>query len=208
MPVLPDPAFEIHYYKSLKSVAELVPQLHIRSFLYICSLKLLYCRSILPKVGGISSEPSSSEQPSSEVTMKAETTTKDFILVNEEMLHSDHKNQEDNTIACITEEWEQLVVNEDSRMYSPSCLPRVKLDQSSGLPRDSNRQLDRETSRILERLEVPRLLKTKVVSPVSNVNLPTKKPLVPFQPIQATEPVSISSQLIKPNFQRLKRKHK
>ncbi|KAF7840204.1 uncharacterized protein G2W53_008686 [Senna tora] len=180
----------------------------------VCHRREIVLQSILPKVGGVSSEPSSSEQPSSsEVTEKAETAI-DVTLVNGETLSLDHKTQEDNTFASITEEWEQLIVNEDPDLYSQSRTPKAKLDQSRVSPRDGNRQLDRETSRILERLEVPRPLKTKVVSPISNVScmtnasLPTKKPLIPFQQSQATEPVPIASQLIKPNFQRLKRKHK
>ncbi|KAK4264603.1 hypothetical protein QN277_025756 [Acacia crassicarpa] len=188
------------------------PLLHERGFhqkLNLLVRESLQFGSIYHKEGDATVEPSSGEKRSLEVTGKAET----IMLVDGKSSPLDLATQEDNTIACITKEWEQLVVNEGPKMCSPSCMPKPKLDQKCVSPRDCNRQLDRETSRILERLEVPRPLKAKSVSPVSNATMtnasvPTKKPLIPFQPIQATEPVSIGSQLLKPNFQRLKRKHK
>ncbi|XP_054807736.1 uncharacterized protein LOC129309966 isoform X2 [Prosopis cineraria] len=188
------------------------PLLHERGFhqkLNFLVRESLQFGSTFPKEGDAAAEPSSSEKPSLEVTEKPET----IIDVNGKSSELDLTTQEDNTIACITKEWEQLVVKEVPKIYSPSCMSKSKLDQKCVTPRDCNRQLDRETSRILERLEVPRPLKAKSVSPVSNATMtnasvPTKKPLIPFQPIQATEPVSIGSQLMKPNFQRLKRKHK
>ena len=206
----------------------------------------LFSRSILPKLGRASSELSLSQQPCSEVSRKAESTSDVIVpkqgssfpeqsssqqpflevigigqaesaigvkIENEEAQRGDLTAQEDRSIASITEEWEQLIVNEDTKMYSPSCMPKAKLDQSrvSSLP-DGSKQLDRETTKILERLEVPRPLKTMVVSPIStgscvtNVRAPTKKPLIPFHPTPATEQV-IGSQLMKPNFHRQKRKH-
>lgn len=116
---------------------------------------------------------------------------------------------EDKTSAHITEEWEQLVVNEVPKIYSPACISKPKLDQSVLLPANSNRQLDVKTSRILERLEVPRQLKTKAFSTVTTSSgmmdacVPRKKPLTPLQSVDAT-----AKQLMKPNFLRLKRKHK
>jgi len=165
------------------------------------------------KLEGSLSEPSSTQQPSSEVIGKAEPAT--GVIVNDETLTLDIADQENKTMACITEEWKQLVVNEDPKLYSPSCMSKAKLGQSNASvsPREgNNRQLDRETSRILERLEVPRPLKAKIVSPSSNEScmknssVPIKKPLIPLQPTQGTEQVFVGSQLIKPNFQRLKRK--
>jgi hypothetical protein len=85
------------------------------------------------------------------------------------------------------------------------------MDQSVLSSPDSNRQLDAKTSRILERLELPRQLKSKTVSPTiisSQTPVRTKKPLIPFQPTNAINQSPTSSQLLKPNFQRLKRKHK
>lgn len=172
----------------------------------------LCCRSVFSKSEDAFSELSSSQQPSSEVIGKAEAAT--GVIVDEETLALDITDQDDKTTACITEEWKQLVVSEDPKLYSPSCMPKAKLGQSSVSPRDGNRKLDRETSRILERLEVPRPLKAKTTSPGSNescmknTSVPIKKPLVPFQPTQGTEQVLVGSQLMKPNFQRQKRKHK
>lgn len=112
----------------------------------------LCCRSVFSKSEGAFSELSASQQPSSEVMGKAEPAT--GVIVNEETLALDITDHDDKTMACITEEWKQLVVSEDPKLYSPSCMPKAKLGQSSVSPRDGNRQLDRETSRILERLEV------------------------------------------------------
>ncbi|XP_047156114.1 uncharacterized protein LOC124827159 [Vigna umbellata] len=200
------------------------PLLHERGFhqkLNVLVKESLQFGSMFSKLEGSFSELSSSPQPSSEVIVKAEPAT--GVLVNEEALTLDIADQEEKTMACITEEWKQLVVSEDPKLYSPSCMSKAKLGQSSACvsPRDgNNRQLDRETSRILERLEVPRPLKAKTISPGSNENctkntsVPIKKPLIPFQPIQpfqptqGTEQVFVGSQLIKPNFQRLKRKHR
>jgi hypothetical protein len=171
------------------------------------------CRSIFPKMDSAFSEVSSTRQPSLEVIGRAESAT-NVIVVDEETLSMGIADQDDRTMACITEEWKQLVVSEEPKLYSPSCMPRAKLDQSSVSPRNGNRQLDKETSRILERLEVPRPLKGKKASPVSNescmknITVPTKKPLIPFQPSQNTEQVIVGSQLIKPNFQRQKRKQR
>lgn len=184
---------------------------------YICFINdgITYCRSIFPKLEGAFTELSSSQQPSSEVTTKAEKAINVIALDEETLpLELDITDQEDRTMACITEEWEQLVVNEDPKMYTPSCLPKAKWDQSSVSLRDGNRKLDTETSRILERLEVPRPLKPKIASPVlvescmKNATVPTKKPLIPFQSTQSTQQVIVGSQLIKPNFQRQKRKQK
>ncbi|QCD84927.1 hypothetical protein DEO72_LG2g5285 [Vigna unguiculata] len=200
------------------------PLLHERGFhqkLNVLVKESLRFGSMFSKLEGSYSELSSSPQPSSEVIVKAEPAT--GVIVNEEDLTLDIADQEEKTMACITEEWKQLVVSEDPKLYSPSCMSKAKLGQSSACvsPRDgNNRQLDRETSRILERLEVPRPLKAKTISPGSNescmknTSVPIKKPLIPFQPTQplqltqGTEQVFVSSQLIKPNFQRLKRKHR
>lgn len=171
------------------------------------------CRSLFPKLERAFSEQRSNQQPSSEVIGRAESAT-NVITVDEETLFTDITDQDDQTMACITEEWKQLVVNEDPKLYSPSCMSKDKLDQTSASPRDGNRQLDRETSRILERLEIPRPSKAKTASPVTNescmknIVLPTKKPLIPFQPTQSSEQVFVGSQLMKPKFQRQKRKQR
>ncbi|WZZ22914.1 hypothetical protein YC2023_124301 [Brassica napus] len=100
-------------------------------------------------------------------------------------------DEEDKATASITKEWEQLVVTE----------------------------ADMKTSMILERLEAPRKMRGKVGSPSAVVTssqtspdvsvLSQKKPLIPFQTSQVSNHQTISSsQLMKPSFQRLKRKHK
>ncbi|XP_061369915.1 uncharacterized protein LOC133312688 [Gastrolobium bilobum] len=192
------------------------PLLHERGFhqkLNLLVKESLQLGSVSSKLEGASSQLSSSQQPSPEVIGRAESAI-DVIVVDEETLPLDITDQDDKTMACITEEWKQLVVNEDPKLYSPSCMSKAKFDQSSASPRDGNRQLDRETSRILERLEVPRPLKAKTASPATNAScmkntrVSTKMPLIPFQPTQGTEQGLVGSQLMKPNFQRQKRKHK
>lgn len=180
---------------------------------FVFYLLLIFCRSVFPKKDGGFSELSSSQQPLSEVNGRAQSANH-VVIVDYETLSTDIADQDDRTMACITEEWKQLVVSEEPKLHSPSCMPKAKLDQSSIAPRNGNRQLDKETSRILERLEVPRPLKGKKASPVSNEScvknktVPTKKPLIPFQPTQNTEQVIVGSQLLKPNFQRQKRKQR
>ncbi|OMO52314.1 hypothetical protein COLO4_37286 [Corchorus olitorius] len=142
------------------------------------------------------------------------TSSADVVDVDEEMSQADQKAGQDKATATIAEEWEQLVVNEVPVIYSPTCKTKPKSDQSVLIlsPPDSSRQLDINTTRILERLEVPRQLKSKAVSPsiTNSVNLPMKKPLIPFQASQnqAADQGLTSSQLIRPSFQRLKRKHR
>ncbi|XP_010547785.1 PREDICTED: uncharacterized protein LOC104819419 isoform X2 [Tarenaya hassleriana] len=106
------------------------------------------------------------------------------------------EEEEDKTTASITKEWEQLIVTEVPRKYSPpSSTPKL------------NKQIDTKTWRILERLEAPKqMMRGKNGSP-------NKKPLV-VPPMtsrapsaSATEQLVSSSQLMKPNFQRPKRKH-
>jgi len=145
--------------------------------------------------------------------MVQSTSRLDVELTEEESSKID-MIEEDKTGTYIAEEWELLVVNEVPKIFSPVCISKPKLDQSVLSPSSSNRQLDVKTSRILERLEVPRQLKTKAVSPISSGSgmidtcVPMKKPLIPSQCIDTTDQGSTTSQLIKPNFQRLKRKHK
>lgn len=87
------------------------------------------------------------------------------------------------------------------------------MDNLAQSPFETSRHVDEKTSRILERLEVPKQLKKKTVSPqnssigASYANLLTKKPpLIPYGPNQANDQGLKLSQPIKPNFQRLKRK--
>ncbi|KAK0589549.1 hypothetical protein LWI29_015702 [Acer saccharum] len=162
--------------------------------------------SVPPKLPKTTPEQNSTQPNSSELTAKSNSSVD--IVVLEDLT----AEEENKTSACIAEEWEQLVVSEIPKIYSPTCISKPKPDQSVLSPPDTKRPLDEKTSKILERLEVPRQLKSKAVSPiiksssVSDSYLPMKKPLIPFQPSQAAESTT-SSQLMKPNFQRLKRKH-
>ncbi|XP_027771070.1 uncharacterized protein LOC107012917 isoform X2 [Solanum pennellii] len=113
--------------------------------------------------------------------------------------------------AKITEEWEQLVVLEMPKMSSPACISKPKLHKEVSSPSQSTGKLDDKTSRILERLEIPKQLKRKAASPTlssfQTVSISSvKKPLIPFGPSNTDSQVIVLSQPIKPNFQRLKRK--
>lgn len=131
----------------------------------------------------------------------------------EEIPHLDVKSGRDKITARITEEWEQLIVNEIPKISSPTCVSKPKLDHMALLQLESNKPLDDKTSRILERLEVPRKLKAKVASPVITSSsapidacMSSKKPLIPFQSTQTSVTGIVASQPMRPNFQRLKRK--
>ncbi|KAI3737483.1 hypothetical protein L2E82_27487 [Cichorium intybus] len=132
-----------------------------------------------------------------------------------EIPQMDLKSGRDKITERITEEWEQLIVNEIPNINSSSCVSKPKLDQLAFTPVESNKPLDEKTSRILERLEIPRKLKAKVASPTITLSsapvgacMLTKKPLIPFGPSQTSDIGTTSSQPMRPNFQRLKRKHK
>ncbi|KAL3655118.1 hypothetical protein CASFOL_000904 [Castilleja foliolosa] len=123
------------------------------------------------------------------------------------------QTEENESSSSLSEEWERLIVNElGVVMPSPACNPNPKLDQpavTSPPSQNINRQLDEKTSRILERLEIPRQHKRKMVSPTisscpSDVCAPpAKKPLIPYK---STDVGLHSSQPLKPSFQRIKRK--
>ncbi|KAF1867422.1 hypothetical protein Lal_00049851 [Lupinus albus] len=191
------------------------PLLHERGFHQKINLLVkesLQLGSIFPKLDTACSEISPSLQPSPEVIRKAGSAI-DVIAVDNEAMPFSITDEDDKTMACITEEWNQLVVKEDPKMNSsPSSMSKLKLNQPRVSPRDGNKQLDRETTKILERLEVPRPLKAKAASPVcnescmKNTSLHKKKPLIPFQATQSTEQASVGSQLMKPSFQRQRRK--
>ncbi|MCD7458475.1 hypothetical protein HAX54_038350 [Datura stramonium] len=123
----------------------------------------------------------------------------------------DSRLTDSKTGAKITEEWEQMVVLEMPKMSSPSCISKPKLHMEVSSSPQSTGKLDDKTSRILERLEVPKQLKRKAASPtVSAFHTVScssvKKPLIPFGPGNTESQAIVLSQPIKPNFQRLKRK--
>ncbi|PHT88540.1 hypothetical protein T459_10646 [Capsicum annuum] len=151
-------------------------------------------------------------------------------VIEDNML--DSKLTDGKTGAKITEEWEQLVVIEMPKMSSPTCISQPKLHKEVSSPPQSTGKLDVKTSRILERLEVPKQLKRKAASPtvsapltVSNskqlkrkaasptmsahLTVPSssvKKPLIPFGDSNTASQAIVLSQPMKPNFQRLKKK--
>ncbi|PHU24150.1 hypothetical protein BC332_09257 [Capsicum chinense] len=145
-------------------------------------------------------------------------------VIEDNML--DSKLTDGKTGAKITEEWEQLVVIEMPKMSSPTCISQPKLHKEVSSPPQSTGKLDVKTSRILERLEVPKQLKRKAASPtVSNskqlkrkaasptmsahLTVPSssvKKPLIPFGNSNTASQAIVLSQPMKPNFQRLKKK--
>ncbi|GAV73417.1 hypothetical protein CFOL_v3_16903, partial [Cephalotus follicularis] len=191
------------------------PVLHKRGFhqkLNLLVKESLQFGFVPPKLSETTSEPSSVLPVASEVIVESNSAT-DIVASGVETPLLDLTAGDDKSSNCITEEWEQLIVSEAPKRYSPNCISKSKLDQSVLSSPDSNRQLDVRTSSILERLELPKQLKAMVFSPtttssgICNANLATKKPLIPFQPIHASDQPLSSSQLMKPNFQRLKRKH-
>uniref|UniRef100_A0A2N9FN43 Uncharacterized protein n=1 Tax=Fagus sylvatica TaxID=28930 RepID=A0A2N9FN43_FAGSY len=190
------------------------PMLHERGFhqkLNSLVKESLKYGSVPPTFKEATSKPKLTQPDSSEEIVRS-ISGLDVELVEEESSQFNLMVEEKN--AHITEEWEQLVVNEAPKLCSPACISKPKLDQSVLSPPSSNRQLDVKTSRILERLEVPRQLKTKAVSPINTSSgmmdtcVSMKKPLIPMQCIDATNQGLTTSQLMKPIFQRLKRKHK
>ncbi|KAJ6410547.1 hypothetical protein OIU84_007319 [Salix udensis] len=184
------------------------PLIHERGFhqkLNLLVKESLQFGSLPPELDETTSELNSNEPDSTEVIVL------DAVDLEDETPLLDLTNRDDKTTASIAEEWEQLVVMEVPKTFSPTCVSKPKMDQPVLSSPDSIRQLDAKTSRILERLELPRQLKSKTVSPTitsSQTPVPTKKPLIPFQPANAINQSPTSSQLLKPNFQRLKRKHK
>ncbi|KAJ0266188.1 Uncharacterized protein HA466_0002270 [Hirschfeldia incana] len=139
--------------------------------------------------------------------------------IEEETRQEIQITDEEDKAASITKEWEQLVVTE-VLMKSPSpVLTTSKPNTNRPFLSPNNKQADMKTSMILERLEAPRKKRGKVGSPSVVVTgsqispdvsvLSQKKPLVPFQTSQLSNHQTISSsQLMKPSFQRLKRKNK
>ncbi|GJX88994.1 hypothetical protein Tco_0341008 [Tanacetum coccineum] len=118
-------------------------------------------------------------------------------------------------IERITKEWEQLIINEIPKISSPTCVSKPKLDHLAFTPIESSKPLDKKTSRILERLEIPQKLKSKIPSPVIRSSsapidscMLTKRHLILFQPTQTSDTGPAASQPMRPNFQRMKRKNR
>ncbi|KVH98074.1 hypothetical protein Ccrd_023688 [Cynara cardunculus var. scolymus] len=194
------------------------PILHERGFhqrLNVLVKESLHFGSLPTKSEESPPEPTSTREDSLNDSGPSKQTMS-MVGFEEEIPQLEMNFGPDKITARITEEWEQLIVNEIPKINSPTCVSKSKLDPLALSPLDSNKPLDERTSRILERLEVPRKLKAKVASPViiTSSSAPidacmlTKKPLIPFQPTQTSDTGTIASQPMRPNFQRLKRKHR
>lgn len=142
------------------------------------------------------------------------TQIHNFIHIEDEIPKKNVTVTQDQVSVSITEEWEQLVVCEGAKISSPKFVPKPKFDQVVLSPQDFSRKIDEKTSRILERLEVPRQLKRKspTVKSTAIVNpdlcVPSKAPLIPFPPMHGSEQGTPSSQPIKPKFQWKKKKQR
>ncbi|KAG4171207.1 hypothetical protein ERO13_A12G195100v2 [Gossypium hirsutum] len=168
---------------------------------------------VAPNRNDATCEPNPTNPDSTEVNARPISSV-GVMVVYDEMSQLDQTAEERKKPTSIAEEWERLVANEAPVKYSPT---KPKSGQSVILlsSPDNSKLLDINTTRILERLELPRQLKSKQGSPGNNssrildvANMSMKKPLIPFQPNQAADQGVTSSQLIRPSFQRLKRKHK
>ncbi|KAL8497340.1 hypothetical protein ACS0TY_020869 [Phlomoides rotata] len=148
----------------------------------------------------------------SEFQVQTSTSAAGKAVPEDEQPQYDTKLGEKKTSPCLSEEWEQLIVTNLEGIPSPTSISNSKFDQLLVSPSQSNKQLDEKTSRILERLEVPKQLKRKAVSPIISYSLsadvcgPLKKPLIPYRTNDGPDHGLIPSQPIKPTFQRLKRK--
>ncbi|CAL5361713.1 unnamed protein product [Camellia sinensis] len=192
------------------------PFLHERGFHQKLNLlvkeSLQFRESVCPNLKEVNYEPNSTQRDSSEEA-KPSKPKADVVVIEEEIPQLDLTMGENRSSTCITEEWEQLIISEAPNIYSPTCISKPKLDQLVLSSQDGSRQqLDEKTSRILERLEVPRELKRKTPPAKSSITAtafaPTKAPLIPFQPVHGTDQGTTSSQAMKPNFPRLKRKQR
>lgn len=153
-----------------------------------------YPRSIPPKLEGINHELNLTELDSLEVIAESNSGIDVANVEGNPQKAGEHK-----ATAMIAENWEQLIVHEVPKMYSPSCILKTKLKQSVLSPPDNGRELGVKTSRILERLEIPRQLKKRALSSIITNSVmtdgcaPLKKPLTPIQPVQlmAAEQASV-----------------
>ncbi|URE41134.1 hypothetical protein MUK42_06234 [Musa troglodytarum] len=115
-----------------------------------------------------------------------------------QMSLNQHKEK---TSSCLTEEWERLLIVDELTSSSPPSFPTPRIKTSN--LRTQAKTLDEKTSRILERLEAPKQQNSRAALssiPMNFLNEEMKRPLLPFN--------SSSSQPLKPNFQKLKRKQR
>lgn len=165
--------------------------MHCLSFTASQALPTVNCRAILPKS---KEEISTSDSDAQNSEVQPSKTAAGNVVAGYEPPESDTKLGENNrTGPSLAEEWEQLIVTELRSIHSPTRISNAKLDQPTvASPSQSTRQLDDKTSRILERLEVPKQLKRKAASPTmsssfsADVSGPVKKPLIPYRAAKIT----------------------
>jgi len=115
----------------------------------------------------------------------------------------------EKVISHLTQEWEQLIV---SNVPKINPLPsELKLEKLKTSPLASQRPLDTRTSKILERLGNPKQMITKGTSPIAVNGIASSSDVqTENSPSRLTDTADqglvTTSQLMKPNFQRLKRK--
>lgn len=139
----------------------------------------------------------------------SEPQTSTFQTAKENKLSSQSKKGKASP--SISEEWEKLIVIDDLDDDFATPVPRRPAADKPphAKPISPVKPLDEKTSRILERLEAPRVKKQRPANAgkVSTIMAPTpshvactqaKKPLLPFEPS--------ASQPLKPTFNRLRRK--
>ncbi|KAJ3708848.1 hypothetical protein LUZ61_012553 [Rhynchospora tenuis] len=121
--------------------------------------------------------------------------------------------KENRTPVCVTEEWDQLVILDDSESTkSPIVNLRLKSDAMSSNFLSESKPVDEKTTKILERLEPPKPKRqqkkdTSAVPVIVNgVAGQMKRPLLPFDSnayLNLTQ-----SQPLRPDFQKRKKKPK
>lgn len=174
------------------------------------ALPTINCRAILPKS---KEEISTSGSGAQNSEVQPSNPAAGNTVAGYEPPEFDTKLGKNRIGPSLAEEWEQLIVTEIGSMHSPTSISSAKLDLPAvASPSRSTRELDEKTSRILERLEVPKQLKRKAASPTTSCSFsadvcgPVKKPLIPYRTTASEDQDPVFSQPIKPNFQRLKRK--
>ncbi|KAL2462271.1 hypothetical protein Adt_45691 [Abeliophyllum distichum] len=194
-------------------VSEYNPVQHERGFhrkLNLLVKESLQFGAIRPRTKEATSETDWTLQDSSAEVQQTMQNV-DVTVMGERESQLDTKLSEDKTSACITQEWEQLIITEVVKMNSSTCISKPKVDHLVTSPLQNNRQVDEKTSRILERLEVPRQLKRKTVSPTISSSVSAdmcaslKKPLIPYGPANTIDQGPAASQPRKPSFQKRKR---
>uniref|UniRef100_A0A7C9D6N5 Uncharacterized protein n=1 Tax=Opuntia streptacantha TaxID=393608 RepID=A0A7C9D6N5_OPUST len=115
----------------------------------------------------------------------------------------------EKVISHLTQEWEQLIVSNVPKINPLPSEPKLEKPKTS--PLASQRPLDTRTSKILERLGNPKQMITKGTSPIAVNGIASSSDVqTENSPSRLTDTADqglvTTSQLMKPNFQRLKRK--